>query len=124
MMHRLLQKKPILHSQSVFKFGKYEVTNITFQTKGQLAIVEITLGRSLLSSLLTVHMPTLIINIINQATTYFGNENFDTIVTVNLSSMMVLSALLVSVSNSLPPTTYIKVNKHIIIYSASSLVFR
>ena len=105
--------KPVLSKKSpeLEKYGKYLVTNISILLKGSRVLVEISLGRSLLGSLMTVHMPSLIINILNQATTYFGSENFDTIVTVNLSSMMVLSALLISVSNSLPPTTYLKVKR-------------
>ena len=104
--------RPELHPRSaeVEKYGKYLVRNISIRQEGFCVKVEIALGRSLLGSLMTVHMPSLIINVLNQATTYFGTENFDTIVTVNLSSMMVLSALLISVSNSLPPTTYIKVS--------------
>ena len=103
--------KPELHPRSgdVEKYGKYLVRNISIKSEGSRVRVEIALGRSLLGSLMTVHMPSLIINVLNQATTYFGSDSFDTIVTVNLSSMMVLSALLISVSNSLPPTTYIKV---------------
>ena len=47
--------------------------------------------------------------IINQISNHFGNEDyFDTIITVNLTCMMVISALYISVSRSLPPTTTIK----------------
>ena len=105
--------RPALHPSSlrVEKYGKYLVTNISIEEQGARVKVVINLGRSLLGSLLTVHMPTMIINIINQATVYFGPDHFHTTVTVNISSMMVLSGLLISVANSLPPTTYIKVRR-------------
>ena len=48
-------------------------------------------------------------NIINQATNYFkGDDVFEGIVMVNLTCMMVLSALYISVSNNLPSTSSIK----------------
>ena len=46
---------------------------------------------------------------VNQATNYFkGEEIFGDIITVNLTCMMVLSALYISVSKSLPTTPSIK----------------
>ena len=48
-------------------------------------------------------------NVINQATNYFkGDDIFGDVITVNLTCMMVLSALYISVSNSLPITSSIK----------------
>ena len=71
--------------------------------------IEITTGRSLGSIFLVTYLPTILINIINQATNYFDSESFfDAIVTVNLTCMMVLSTLYISVSNSLPNTAYVK----------------
>ena len=71
--------------------------------------VEIKLGRKLTSIFMVTYLPTIVINIINQATNYFDGTMFsgDT-VKVNLSSMMVLSAIYVSVSSSLPATASIK----------------
>ena len=48
-------------------------------------------------------------NVINQATNYFkGDDIFGDVITVNITCMMVLSALYISVSNSLPITSSIK----------------
>ena len=71
--------------------------------------VEIKLGRKLTSIFMVTYLPTIVINIINQATNYFEGTIFSgDIVKVNLTSMMVLSAIYVSVSSSLPSTAAIK----------------
>ena len=58
---------------------------------------------------MVTYLPTIVINIINQATNYFEGTIFSgDIVKVNLTSMMVLSAIYVSVSSSLPSTASIK----------------
>ena len=80
-----------------FKNGKYGIE------------VEIGLSRKLTSIFMVTYLPTIVINIINQATNYFEGTIFSgDIVKVNLSSMMVLSALYISVSSSLPATASIK----------------
>ena len=71
--------------------------------------VEITLQRQILSVFMTTYLPTILINVINQATNYFdADEFFEAIVTVNLTSIMVLTSLYIAVSYSLPTTSYIK----------------
>ena len=72
-------------------------------------VVEIQLGRDFTSIFLVTYLPTMIINIINQATNYLDNQNYlEAIITVNITSLMVLSALFISVSSSLPATSVIK----------------
>lgn len=63
----------------------------------------------------------MIINIINQATNYLDNQNYlEAIITVNITSLMVLSALFISVSSSLPATSVIK---NIDVWLLFSLIF-
>ena len=55
------------------------------------------------------YLPTILINIINQATNYFEGTKFGgDIIKVNLSTMMVLAALYISTSGSLPVTASVK----------------
>ena len=78
-------------------------------------------SRSIGSIFLVTYLPTILINIINQATNHFDNEKyFDAIVSVNLTSMMVLSALYISVSESLPNTAYVK---YVEIWLLASLIY-
>ena len=61
------------------------------------------------SIFMVTYLPTILINIINQATNYItGDSKYDLIVTVNMTSMMVLASIYLSVSTSLPNTQSIK----------------
>ena len=66
-------------------------------------------------------LPTILMNIINQSTNYLDNNKFlEAIITVNITCMMVLSALYISISTSLPATSNIK---YIDIWLLFSLIF-
>ena len=68
--------------------------------------VEIEFGRQVINVLLVTYLPTLLMNIINQATNYFaGDEFFGDVIAVNVTSMMVLSAIYISFAGSLPITS-------------------
>ena len=55
------------------------------------------------------YIPALLMNIINQATNYItGDSKYDLIITVNITSMVVLATIYMSVSMSLPNTPDIK----------------
>ena len=58
---------------------------------------------------MVTYLPTILMNIINQATNYItGDSKYDLIITVNITSMMVLVSIYLSVSTSLPSTPSIK----------------
>ena len=62
-----------------------------------------------LSILLVTYLPTLLMNIINQATNYItGDSKYVLIITVNITSMVVLASIYLAVSTSLPSTADIK----------------
>ena len=77
-------------------------------TNKQGVQVSLTLGRRLLGTILTVYVPTVLLNIIGHATNYFKDFFFEAVVTINLTCMLVLVTLFISVSDSLPQTSYIK----------------
>ena len=60
--------------------------------------VEVTLGRQLLSVLMNVIVPTLLLNIISVSTNFYRDDYFESVIGINLTSMLVLVALFVSVS--------------------------
>ena len=68
----------------------------------------ITLRRRILNSILTVYLPTVLVLTIVYATNYFKEFFFEAVVSVNLTSLLVLTTLFISVSGSLPQTAYIK----------------
>jgi len=70
--------------------------------------VKVVLGRRLLGVFMTVYMPTILMNIVGHSTMYFKPFFFEAQVSVNLTVMLVLTTMFVSVSNDLPRTSYIK----------------
>ena len=62
-----------------------------------------------MSSILVTYLPTILMNMINQASNYItGSTRFDLVYTINITCMMVLASVYLSVSASLPTTSDIK----------------
>ena len=57
--------------------------------------------------MLVTYLHAIMMNFINQATIYIDN-NFDLLLTINITCMMVLASVYISVSSSLPVTAGIK----------------
>ena len=93
--------------------GQYVIEKCSMQKqiiedREQLTIT-VKLGRDKFSILLVTYIPTLLMNIINQATNYINTkDNYVLIITVNITCMMVLASVYLSVSSSLPSTASIK----------------
>ena len=64
--------------------------------------------RRILNAILTVYLPTILVLTIVYTTNFFKEFFFEAIVSVNLTSLLVLTTLFISVSGSLPQTAYIK----------------
>ena len=61
-----------------------------------------------LGTVLTVYLPTFLLICISYVTNFFKPYFFEAVVAVNLTCMLVLATMFVSVSDSLPKTSYIK----------------
>ena len=71
--------------------------------------IKIQFDRQISNIILVTYLPTILMNIINQATNYFvGDEFFGDVIAVNITCMMVLSSIYIAVSGSLPATSSIK----------------
>ena len=93
---------------------QYLVTSWKLQPKigsemGSEIQVILQLKRRIVSQLLTSFLPTMIILFIVYCTNYFKMQHFNTALTINLTSMLVLTTLFIGVSNSLPKVAYVKV---------------
>ena len=106
--------------------AQYTVRDISLSNKtfvgGSTGLqVRIELGRDFRSIFCVTYLPTILMNIINQSTNYLDNSQFlEAIITVNITCMMVLAALYISVSTSLPATANIK---YIDVWLLFSLIF-
>ena len=81
---------------------------MTLSTLENAIIMEVVLGRRLLGNFLTIFFPTILLNVIGHSTNYFKSFFFEAVVSVNLTAMLVLVTMFMSVSNQLPNTSYIK----------------
>ena len=61
-----------------------------------------------MGTILTVYIPTVLLIVISHITNYFKDFFFEAVVTVNLTVMLVLATMFISVSGDLPKTSYIK----------------
>ena len=72
-------------------------------------IVDMNMTRSLFTVFMVTYLPTVLMNVMNQAVVYIRMENkFELIISVNITCMMVLASMYLSVSSSLPSTANIK----------------
>ena len=101
--------KPYLGPSSVGQYSvkgwKIESAMVEEGIRGVKVTVE--LGRSLSSIFTVTYLPTILMNLVNQATNYSKN-NYDLVMTVNITCMMVLASVYISVSSSLPLTAGMK----------------
>ena len=69
---------------------------------------KVTIQRRLLSIILTTFLPTLIVNIVGHMSNYFKEFFFEGLISTNVTVLLVITTLFISVSESLPTTAYIK----------------
>ena len=88
---------------------EYVVTETIYYKKNDQVIFKITLGRRLLSVILTTMIPTIIIIIVALSTNYYNYEqHFKTIIPVNLTSLLLMVTMFIGVKAKLPQTSSLK----------------
>ena len=102
-------------SQVAAMVGQYVITTWTVskefnvKTGGNMTRLTMVLSRKIESIFMVTYLPTILMNMINQATNYIsGEDKYSMIYTINITCMMVLASIYLSVSASLPVTADIK----------------
>ena len=84
---------------------QYKVVDAFMETKTEndrkFVSVTIILGRQLLGVVLNVIIPTIVLNAISYSTNFYRDDYFETIIAINLTTMLVIVTLFVSVSTIL-----------------------
>ena len=98
------QSELVEHTQKTF--GSFAITNITLKGSGGMLTLAISYQRDLMGIFMTTYLPTIFLNMLSQCTHYYGDTSdiFDPIIGTNLTILMVLTALHISVYTSLPST--------------------
>ena len=87
---------------------QYVVTKTSGFKKNDKIVFKISLGRRLMSVILTTMLPTIIFTLVTISSNYYAQQHFKTIIPLNLTSLLLSVMLLVGVSARLPQTSYLK----------------
>ena len=84
----------------------FEITHWDFEHTGnynQLRVL-VVMKRKVLSEIMTTYFPTILLLTITFATTFFKPFFFDAALSVNLTTMLVMTTIFISKMEGLPPT--------------------
>ena len=90
----------------LFTITKCDLVNAKNPGKGISMIV--TLKRKIMSEMMTTYFPSLLLMMITYATTFFKPIFFEAALSVNLTTMLVMTTIFISKMESLPPTSVTK----------------
>ena len=79
------------------------LVNATFPTNG--IHMKITMKRKIMSEMMTTYFPSLLLMMITYATTFFKPFFFEAALSVNLTTMLVMTTIFISKMEGLPPTS-------------------
>ena len=96
------------NSSKVFLIFSTNLLEISLGDTNEGIELKIVMSRRIINELMTTYLPTVFVLVIVYATNFFKPFFFETVVSVNLTSQLVLTTLFISVSKSLPPTAYVK----------------
>ena len=82
----------------------FSIQNLTLFKQKQLVIMSIVLKRKVATELLTTYLPTILLLLITFITVFFDKALFGDAIAVNLTIMLVMTTILTSKIEELPPT--------------------
>ena len=98
---QLIMKQEL--SMAIFHITNW---NLDFKSDGVEGLrMFITMRRKLTSELMTTYFPTLLLTAITFATTFFKPFFFEAALSVNLTTMLVMTTIFISKMEGLPPTS-------------------
>ena len=92
----------------IFRIVSWQLKSLTKSNSRMTTNMIIVLKRKVTSELMTTYFPTLLLTAITFATTFFKPFFFEAGLSVNLTTMLVMTTIFISKMESLPPTSDIK----------------
>ena len=92
----------------LFTNVKWSLERATFKNGKNGIRMKIVMKRKITSEMMTTYFPTLLLTAITFATTFFKPFFFEAALSVNLTTMLVMTTIFISKMESLPPTSDIK----------------
>ena len=87
----------------LYLINEYELENSTSLSGG--IVMTIRMKRKILSEMMTTYFPSLLLTAITFATTFFKPMFFEAALSVNLTTMLVMTTIFISKMEGLPPTS-------------------
>ena len=91
---------------TLFTITNYILVNASDPRKG--IRMTVTMKRKIMSEMMTTYFPSLLLMLITFATTFFKPFFFEAALSVNLTTMLVMTTIFISKMEGLPPTSDIK----------------
>ena len=91
---------------TLFSITRYVLVNASDPGRG--IRMTITMKRKIMSEMMTTYFPSLLLMMITYATTFFKPFFFEAALSVNLTTMLVMTTIFISKMEGLPPTSDIK----------------
>ena len=91
---------------NLFHIKEYHLVNTIHSRKG--VTMEIKFKRKITSEMMTTYLPSILLMMITFATTFFKPFFFEAALSVNLTTMLVMTTIFISKMEGLPPTSDIK----------------
>ena len=91
---------------TLFSITRYVLVNASDTRKG--IRMTITMKRKIMSEMMTTYFPSLLLMMITYATTFFKPFFFEAALSVNLTTMLVMTTIFISKMEGLPPTSATK----------------
>ena len=93
-------------NMNLFFITEYRLVNMTQSRAG--VKMEIKFKRKMMSEMMTTYLPSFLLMMITFATTFFKPFFFEAALSVNLTTMLVMTTIFISKMEGLPPTSDIK----------------
>ena len=93
-------------NMNLFVITESHLVNLSDPEKG--VMMEIKFKRKIMSEMMTTYLPSVLLMMITFATTFFKPIFFEAALSVNLTTMLVMTTIFISKMEGLPPTSDIK----------------
>ena len=91
---------------NLFVITEHRLVNMTYPKKG--VKMEVKLKRKIMSEMMTTYLPSFLLMMITFATTFIKPFFFEAALSVNLTTMLVMTTIFISKMEGLPPTSATK----------------
>ena len=91
---------------NLFVITEYQLIEMSHPEEGVMMVIKF--RRKIMSEMMTTYLPSMLLMMITFATTFFKPIFFEAALSVNLTTMLVMTTIFISKMESLPPTSDIK----------------